>query len=132
MCLKTGHYNSCQGRTTLSCVCVTIFCPCYDKTRISKLFRFGCKNKVPKPLRFYQIYSIMCESWNAIILTYIEKTFQLMKVRVFKHQDLFPRTGKLVKVTFSTPLRERRFGCNHKVTWDNFKLLMGLFISHNS
>lgn len=55
-----------------------------------------------------------------------------MKVRVFKHQDLFPRTGKLVKVTFSTPLREGRYGCNHKVTRDNFKLLMGLFLSHNS
>ena len=46
-----------------------------------------------------------------------------MKVRVSEHQGLFSRTGKHLKVTLSTSVRDHMLDCNHVVAWDDFKVL---------
>ena len=73
-------------------------------------FRF--KDAVPEPLRSCQIYNFTCGSCNA---SYIGKTFRHMKVRVSEHQGVSPRTGKHLKGTLSTSLRDHMLDCNHIV-----------------
>ena len=46
-----------------------------------------------------------------------------MKVRVSEHQGVSPRTGKIVKGTLSTSVRDHMLECDHTVTWDDFKVL---------
>ena len=46
-----------------------------------------------------------------------------MKVRVSEHQGVSPRTVKLLKGTLSTSVRDHMLVCNHKVAWDDFKVL---------
>ena len=46
-----------------------------------------------------------------------------MKVRVLEHQGVSPRTGKHLKGTFSTSVRDHMLDCNHMVAWDDFKVL---------
>ena len=81
---------------------------------------FSFKDVVPEPLRSCQIYKFMCRSCNA---SYIGKTFRHMKVRVSEHQGVSPRTGKHLKGTLSTSVRDHMLDCNHMVAWDDFKVL---------
>ena len=46
-----------------------------------------------------------------------------MKVRVSEHQGVSLRTGKLLKGTLSTSVRDHILDCNHIVAWDDFKVL---------
>ena len=46
-----------------------------------------------------------------------------MKVRVSEHQGMSPQTGKIVKGTFSTSVRDHMLKYDHIVTWDDFKVL---------
>ena len=46
-----------------------------------------------------------------------------MKVRVSEHQKVSPRTGKHLKGTLPTSVRDQMLDCNHMVTWDDFKVL---------
>ena len=46
-----------------------------------------------------------------------------MKIRVSEHQGVLPRTGKIVKGTLSTSVRDHMLECDHTVTWDDFKVL---------
>ena len=46
-----------------------------------------------------------------------------MKVRVSEHQGVSPRTGKHLKGTLATSLREHILDCNLVVSWDDFKVL---------
>ena len=46
-----------------------------------------------------------------------------MKVRVSEHQGTSPRTGKLLKGTFSTSVGDHMLDCNRIVAWDDFKVL---------
>ena len=46
-----------------------------------------------------------------------------MKIRVSEHQGLSPRTGKPLKRTLSTSVRDDMLGCTHVVAWDDFKVL---------
>ena len=46
-----------------------------------------------------------------------------MKVTVSEHQGVSLRTSKIVKGTFSTSVRDHMHECDHKVTWDDFKVL---------
>ena len=46
-----------------------------------------------------------------------------MKVRVSEHQGVSPQTGKHLKATFSTSVRDHTLDCNHLVAWDDFKVL---------
>ena len=86
--------------------------------RLSNYFRF--KDNIPGPLRSCQIYKFSCGSCNA---SYIGKTFRHMKVRVSEHMGVSPRTGKVVKGTLSTSVRDHMLFCDHKVTWDDFTVL---------
>ena len=81
---------------------------------------FSFKDVVPEPLRSCQIYNFTCGSCNA---SYIGKTFRHMKVRVSEHQGVSPRTGKHLKGTLSTSVRDHMLDCNHVVAWDDFKVL---------
>ena len=81
---------------------------------------FCVKDFVPEPLHSCQIYNFMCRSCNA---SYIGKTFRCMKVRVSEHQGVSPQTGKHLKGTLSTSVRDHMLDCNHIVTWDDFKVL---------
>ena len=86
--------------------------------RLTNYFSF--KDVVLEPLRSCQIYNFTCGSYNAL---YIGKTFKHMKVRVSEHQGISPRTGKHLKGTLSTSVRDRMLDCNHVVAWDDFKVL---------
>ena len=46
-----------------------------------------------------------------------------MKVRVLEHQGISPPTGKRLKGTWSTSVRDHMLDCNHIVAWDDFKVL---------
>ena len=46
-----------------------------------------------------------------------------MKVRVSEHKAVPPRTGKHLKETFSTFLKDHMLDCNHVVAWEDFKIL---------
>ena len=81
---------------------------------------FSFKDVIPEPLRSCQIYNFTCGSCNA---SYIGKTFRHMKVRVSEHQGISPRTGKHLKGTLSTSVRDHMLDCNHMVAWDDFKVL---------
>ena len=86
--------------------------------RLSNYFRF--KDVIPEPIRSCQIYKFSCRSCNA---SYIGKTVRHMKVRVSEHQGISPRTGKVVKGTLSTAVRDHMLFCDHRVAWDDFKVL---------
>ena len=92
----------------------------YLKTsnRLNNYFSF--KGVVPEPLRSSQIYNFTWESCNA---SHIGKTCRHFKIRVSEHQGVSPRTGKHLKGTFSTSLRDHLLDCNHVVAWDDFKVL---------
>ena len=46
-----------------------------------------------------------------------------MKVRVSEHQDVSPRTGKRVKGTLSTSVRDHMLDCDHTVAWEDFSII---------
>ena len=46
-----------------------------------------------------------------------------MKVSVSEHQGVSPRTGKHLKGTLSTSVRDDMLDCNHMVDWEDFKVL---------
>ena len=48
--------------------------------------------------------------------------FRHIKVRVSEHQGVSPRTGKHLKGTLSTSVRDHMLDCNHMVAWDDFKV----------
>ena len=81
---------------------------------------FNFKDVLPEPLRSCQIYKFMCGSCSA---SYTGKTFRYLKVRVSEHQGVSPRTGKIIKGTLSTSVRDHMVQCDHIVTWDAFKVL---------
>ena len=81
---------------------------------------FSFKDVVTEPIRSCQIYNFTCGSCNA---SYTGKTFRHMKVRVSEHQGVSPRTGKHLKGTLSTSVRDHMRDCNHMVVWDDFKVL---------
>ena len=59
-------------------------------------------------------------SCNAL---YIGKTFRHMKVRVPEPQGVSPRTGKHLKGTLSTSVKDHMLDYNHIVAWRDFKVL---------
>ena len=90
------------------------------KTSIRLKNYFSFKDVVPEPLRSFQIDNSTCGSCSA---SYIGKTFRHMKVRVSEHQGVSPRTGKHLKRTLSTSVRDHILDCNHVVAWNDFKIL---------
>ena len=86
--------------------------------RLRNYFRF--KDSVHVTLRSNLIYKFSCGSSGA---SYIGKTYRHFKVRVSEHQDISPRTGKPVKGTLSTSVRDHMLVCDHKVLHEDFKFL---------
>ena len=78
---------------------------------------FNSKDVLPEPLRSCQIYNFTCSA------SYTGKTFRHLKVMVSEHHGVSPRTGKIVKGTLYTSIRGHMLGCDHIVTWDDFKVL---------
>ena len=58
-----------------------------------------------------------------IIITDRHKTYRHMKVRISEHQGVSPRTGKRVKGTLSTSVRDHMLNCNHTVAWEDFSII---------
>ena len=46
-----------------------------------------------------------------------------MKIWVSEHQGVSPRTGKQVKGTLSTSVRDHMLNCEHTVTWEDFSII---------
>ena len=46
-----------------------------------------------------------------------------MKVRISEHQVVSPRTGKCVKGTLSTSVRDHMLFCDHSVSYHDFSVL---------
>ena len=53
----------------------------------------------------------------------VPRPFRHMKVRVSEHEGVSPQTGKHLKGTLSTFVRDHMLDCNHMVAWDNVKVL---------
>ena len=81
---------------------------------------FRLKDSVHQTLQSNLIYKFSCGSCTA---SYIGKTYRHFKVRVSEHQGVSPRTGKPVKGTLSTSVRDHMLVCDHKVVHEDFKFL---------
>ena len=46
-----------------------------------------------------------------------------MKLQVSEHQGVSPRTGKRVKGTLSTSVRDQMLDCDHTVAWKDFSII---------
>ena len=86
--------------------------------RLRNYFHF--KDSVHETLRSNLIYKFSCGSCTS---SYICKTYRHFKVRVSEHQGVSPRTGKPVKGTLSTSVRDHMLVCDHKVLHEDFKFL---------
>ena len=86
--------------------------------RLKNYFRF--KDRVPETLQSNCVYKFKCVSCTA---SYCGKTYRHMKVQVSEYQGLSPRTGKRVKGTLSTSVRDHMLACDHIVTWEDFSII---------
>ena len=86
--------------------------------RLKNYFCF--KDSVPETLRSNLIYKFPPGSCTA---SYIGKTYRHFKERVSEYQGVSPRTGKPVKGTLSTSVRDHMLVCDHKVVHEDFKFL---------
>ena len=89
-----------------------------NNNRLRNFFRF--KDSVHETLWSNLIYKFSCGSYRA---SYIGKPYRRFKVRVSEHQGVSPRTGKPVKGTLSTSVRNHMLVCDHKVVHEDFKFL---------
>ena len=78
--------------------------------KLRNYFRF--KDSVHEILRSNLIYKFSCGSCTA---SHIGKTYRHFKVRVSEHQGHSPRTGKPVKGTLPTSVRDHMLVFDHKV-----------------
>ena len=86
--------------------------------RLMNYFRF--KDCVPETLQSNFVYKFKCGSCTA---SYYGKTHRHMKVWISEHQGVSPRTGKRVKGTLSTSVREHMLNCDHIVAWKDFSII---------
>ena len=108
--IKTGLSKALQKRLPF-CKLQVIF---KSTNHLKSYFNF--RDVLPEPLRSCQIYKFTYRSYTG-------KSFWHLKVRVSEHQGVSPRTGKIVKGTLSTAVRDHMLKCDHIVTWDDFKVL---------
>ena len=101
------HMKFCKLRVTFQ-----------TNNKLRNYFRF--KDFVPETLWSKLIYKFSCRSCAA---SYIGKTYRQFKVRVSEHQGVSPRTGKPLKGTLSTSVRDHMLVCDHKVVHEDFKFL---------
>ena len=84
---------------------------------LKNYYRF--KDRVPETLQSNFGYKFKCGSYTA---SYCGKTYKHMKVRVSEHHGVSPRTGKRVKDTLSTSVRDHVLSCDHTVAWKDFSI----------
>ena len=84
--------------------------------RLENYFCF--KDFIPETLRSSLIYK-----FSSCTVSYIGKTCRHFKVRVSGHQGVSPWTGKPVKGTLSTSVRDDMLACDQTVVHEDFKFL---------
>ena len=107
--------NRCISKRLKFCKLQIIF---QTGNRLKNYFRF--KDRVPETLQSNFVYKFKCTSCTA---SHYGKTYRHMKVRVSEHQGVSPRTGKRVKGTLSTSLRDHMLDCDHRVAWEDFSII---------
>ena len=99
--------NRCISKRLKFCRLKIIF---QTGNRLKNYSRF--KDRVPETLQSNFVYKFKCGSCKA---SYYGKTYRHMKVRVSEFQDVSPRTGRPVKGTLSTSVRDHMLECDHIV-----------------
>ena len=107
--------NRCISKRLKFCKLQIIF---QTSNRLKNYFRF--KDRVPETLQSNFVYKFKCGSCTA---SYYGKTYRHMKVRVSEHQGVSPRTGKRIKGTLSTSVRDHMLDCDHRVSWEDFSII---------
>ena len=85
--------------------------------RLKNYFRF--KDRVPETLQSNFVYKFKCGSCTA---SYYGKAYRHVKVRVSVQQGVSPRTGKRVKGTLFTSVRDHMLDCENRVAWEDFSI----------
>ena len=89
------------------------------KNRLSSKFTF--KDKISKEMRSLLCYKFQCSSCNA---TYCGKTKRHFKVCVSEHMGVSGCTGKNIKSTKSSAVRDHMLVCNNIVSFEDFSVLV--------
>ena len=105
----------CTGKHLKFCKLKIIF---QAGNRLKNYFRF--KDRVPETLHSNFVYKFKCGSCTA---SCYGKTCRHMKIRVSEHQGVSPRTGKRVKGTLSTAVRDHMLNCDHTLAWEDFSII---------
>ena len=82
--------------------------------------KFTFKDKISKEMRSLLCYKFQCSSCNA---TYYGKTKRHFKVRVSEHMGVSARTGKNIKSTKNSAVRDHMLVCNNIVSFEDFSVL---------
>ena len=96
--ITTKRLNRCISKRLKLCKLKIIF---QTSNRLENFFRF--KDRVPETLQSNFVYQFKRGRCTA---SYYGKNYKHMKVRVSEHQNVSPRTGKRVKSTLSTSVRD--------------------------
>ena len=104
--------NRCISKRLKFCKLKIIF---QTSNRLKNYFRL--KDRVSETLQSDFVYKSKCGSCTA---SYYGKTYRHLKC-VF--QGVSPRTGKQVKGTLSTSVRDHMLSCDHTVAWEDFSMI---------
>ena len=107
--------NRCISKGLKFCKLKIIF---QTGNRLKNYYKF--KDRVPETLQSNFVYKFKCGSCTA---SYYGKTYRHLKVRVSEHQGVSRRTGKRVKGTLSTSVRDHMLVCDHTVAWEDFSII---------
>ena len=107
--------NRCISKRMKSCKLNIIF---QTGTRFKDYFRF--KDRVPQTLQSNFVYKFKGGSFTA---SYYGKTYRHIKAHISEHQGVSPITGKRVKGTSSTSVRDHMLDCDHIVTWEDASVI---------
>ena len=89
-----------------------------SSTRVSNFFQF--KDKIPYCLYSNIVYKFLCGRCN---VTYYDKTYQHLSIRVSEHLGVSPLTGKKSKSKKYAAVKHHMLFCNHIVSNDDFTIL---------
>ena len=101
--------NRCIGESLKFCKLKIIF---KTGNKLKNYFRF--KDRVRETWKSNFVCKFKCRSCKD---SFYGKTYRYMKVRVWEHQGVSPWTGKRVKGTLSTSVRDHLLDCDHAVAW---------------
>ena len=98
--------------------CVSLKVVFRIKNRLSSKFTF--KDKISKEICSLLCYKFQCNSCNA---TYYGKTKRHFKAHVSEHVGVSAGTGKNIKCTKNSAVRDHMLVCNKAVSFEDFSLL---------